>query len=126
MTTFELEKTYLGLDGLGKVTVLPVGPDFWKTVGQNPTAGGTLVTVSAGDGDWNQWEMHPNGDEVLVLLEGQLTMVLERPDGKNTFDLSPGATFIVPAGVWHRAVRQKNVRMMFITYGKGTSHKPLV
>jgi mannose-6-phosphate isomerase-like protein (cupin superfamily) len=126
MTTFDLETTYLGLDGLGRVTPLPVGPEFWKTIGENPTAGGTLVTVSAGEGDWKHWEMHPSGDEVLVLLQGHVRMVFEKPDGEQTFDLSPGATLIVPAGTWHRAQDQKNVRMLFVTYGKGTSHKPVI
>jgi len=126
MTTFDLETTYLGLDGLGGVTPLPAGPEFWQTIGENPAASGTLVTVSAGEGDWKHWEMHPNGDEVLVLLQGRLTMVFEMSDGDQAFDLSPGATLIVPAGTWHRAQSQKNVRMLFITYGKGTSHKPIV
>ena len=123
MTTFDLETTYLGLDGLGRVTPLPVGPEFWKTIGDNPAAGGTLVTVSAGEGDWNQWEMHPSGDEVLVLLQGHLRMVFQKSDGEQTFELSPGATLIVPAGTWHRAQNQKDVRMLFITYGEGTRHK---
>lgn len=123
MTTFDLETTYLGLDGLGRVTPLSVGPEFWKTIGDNPAAGGTLVTVSAGEGDWNQWEMHPGGDEVLVLLQGHLRMVFEKSDGEETFDLSPGATLVVPAGTWHRAQDQRDVRMLFITYGEGTRHK---
>jgi len=38
MTTFELETTYLGLDGAGRVTPLPVGPDFWQTIGENAAA----------------------------------------------------------------------------------------
>jgi hypothetical protein len=45
MSRFDLETTYLGLDGAGGVTVLPVGPDFWETIEDNPAAGGTLVTV---------------------------------------------------------------------------------
>ncbi len=99
MPDFDLEKTYLGLDGAGRVTLLPVGPDFWKTIAQNPAAGGTLVTVTRGNGDWNQWEMHPKGDEVLILLEGELQMIFEKFDGHETFNLYPGATLIVPAGV---------------------------
>jgi mannose-6-phosphate isomerase-like protein (cupin superfamily) len=126
MPSFDLEKTYLGLDGHGRVTPMRVGPDFWKTIEQNPIARGTMVTVSASNGDWHHWEVHPNGDEVLVLLEGELQVVFERPGGNETFDLRPGATLIVPAGTWHRAQRQRNVRMLFITYGDGTSHKPFV
>ena len=125
-TRFDLETTYLGLNGAGGVTELPVGPDFWTTVADNPAVGGTLVTVSAAEGDWPHWEMHPKGDEVLVLLEGALGIIFERPGGRaERHDLAPGATLIVPAGVWHRAVDQQGVRMLFITFGAGTTHRPV-
>jgi mannose-6-phosphate isomerase-like protein (cupin superfamily) len=125
MPAFHLETTYLGLDGAGQVTPLPVGPQFWRTIQTNPHASGTLVTVSTGEGDWPHWEMHPAGDEVLVLLEGRARVVFERAGAVETHDLTPGATLIVPAGVWHRAVEQRGMRMLFITYGAGTQHRPL-
>jgi mannose-6-phosphate isomerase-like protein (cupin superfamily) len=124
MTTFDLEKTYLGLDGAGRVTSLPVGPDFWATIASNPGAGGTLVTVGTGEGDWPHWEMHPRGDEVLVLLEGSVRMVFERAGGDETIDMQPGSTLVVPQGTWHRATDQRGLRMLFMTYGAGTQHKP--
>jgi mannose-6-phosphate isomerase-like protein (cupin superfamily) len=124
MPAFDLEKTYLGLDGAGRVTPLPVGPDFWATIASNPGAGGTLVTVGTGEGDWPHWEMHPRGDEVLVLLEGSVRMVFERAGGDEAFDLATGSTLVVPQGVWHRATDQRGLRMLFLTYGAGTQHKP--
>jgi mannose-6-phosphate isomerase-like protein (cupin superfamily) len=124
MTTFDLEKTYLGLDGAGRVTSLPVGPDFWATIASNPGARGTLVTVGTGEGDWPHWEMHPLGDEVLVLLDGSVRMVFERAGGDEVIDMAPGATLVVPQGTWHRAVEQRGLRMLFLTYGAGTQHKP--
>lgn len=125
MTTFDLENTYLGLDGKGRVTPMAGGPEFWRNIDKNPNAGGTLITVGTGEGDWKHWEMHPGGDEVLIVLEGEVRMIFERPDGEESFDLSPGATLIVPAGTWHRAVAQKQLRMLFMTYGEGTQHKPV-
>jgi mannose-6-phosphate isomerase-like protein (cupin superfamily) len=126
MTTYDLEKTYLFVDGAGGVTATPGGPEFWRTIGQNPAAGGTLVTVGTGEGDWPHWEIHPVGDEVLVLLEGSLRMLFEHPDGRTSeHPLAPGGTLIVPTGVWHRAIQQNGVRMLFITYGEGTQHKPV-
>src|SRR6185369_13156868 len=103
--------------GNGRVTPMTVGAEFWRTIGKNPNAGGTLVTVAAGDGDWKHWEMHPCGDEVLIVLEGEVRMIFERADREDGFDLSAGATLIVPAGTWHRAVGQKQLRMLFMTYG---------
>jgi mannose-6-phosphate isomerase-like protein (cupin superfamily) len=124
MVRFDLETTFLGLDGRGGVASMPVGPDFWSKIADNPAAGGTLVTMLSGQGDWPHWEMHPKGDEVLVLVEGSLRVLFERGDAEEAHDLAPGATLIVPAGVWHRAVNQQDVRMLFLTYGEGTQHKP--
>ena len=125
MTIFDLETTYLWLGEGGKVASLPVGPDFWATIDSNPDVGGRLVTVSRGEGDWDQWEMHPAGDEVLVLLEGRARLIFERAGGDLVTDMAPGATLIVPAGTWHRAVDQAGARMLFMTWGEGTTHKPV-
>ena len=69
MPRFDLETTFLGLSGDGEVTQMPVGPDFWPTMDRNPNMRATLVSFGTGEGDWPHWEMHPKGDEVLVLVE---------------------------------------------------------
>jgi hypothetical protein len=105
MTTFDQKKTYLGLDGRGRVTTMAGGPGVLADRRQEPPCGGTLVTVHSGDGDWKHWEMHPKGDEVLIVLEGSGRMIFERPDRNKSFDLAPGATLIVPAR--HMAPRSR-------------------
>jgi mannose-6-phosphate isomerase-like protein (cupin superfamily) len=125
MPAFDLETTYLGLAGDGEVTQIPVGPDFWSTVDDNPELPATLVTVNTGEGDWPHWEMHPKGDEVLVVLEGSLGLILDEGRGERRHDLKVGATFVVPRGAWHRAVEQRGLKMLFITYGEGTQHRPI-
>jgi mannose-6-phosphate isomerase-like protein (cupin superfamily) len=124
MATFDLETTYLGLDGVGEVKQLPVGPDFWAAIDSNPDIRGSLVAVFGGEGDWPHWEMHPKGDEVLVLLEGSMRMVFDRPEGLEVLFMAPGTTVVVPAGVWHRGLDQRAVKLLAITYGEGTEHRP--
>lgn len=125
MAQFDLEATYLSLDGKGAVGVHPVGPQFWATIDDNADVLGTLVTVHAADSDWTSWEMHPQGAEILVLLEGRLTMVLDGPAGVERHPMAAGATLVVPAGTWHRALIAEPIRMLFMTYGAGTTHRPL-
>jgi mannose-6-phosphate isomerase-like protein (cupin superfamily) len=122
---FDLETTFLGMDGAGKVAMLPVGPDFWETIDENPEVGSTMVSMSVGQGDWAHWEIHPKGDEVLVLIGGSLRVIFDRDGREEAHDMTPGATLIVPAGVWHRAVNQRDARMLFMTYGEGTQHRPV-
>ena len=124
-TAFDLETTYLALDGAGGVTQMEGGAAFWRSVETSAAATGTLVTVSSGDGDWPNWEMHPAGEEVLVGLHGAARFVFEYADGRtDTHDMGPGVTLVVPRGVWHRAVDQRALKVLFITYGAGTQHRP--
>jgi mannose-6-phosphate isomerase-like protein (cupin superfamily) len=48
------------------------------------------------------WERHPNGDELVQIVDGS-TSVDIIVDGKvETHQLAAGMTLIVPQGVWHR------------------------
>jgi len=124
-TAFDLETTYLALDGAGAVTQMEGGEAFWRNVATKAPAGGTLVTVNGGEGDWPHWEMHPAGEEVLVVLEGSARILFEHPDGRTeTRDMKRGVTLVVPRGVWHRALDQHGLKTLFITYGTGTQHRP--
>jgi mannose-6-phosphate isomerase-like protein (cupin superfamily) len=126
MTAIALEKTYHFIDGAGAVASAEGGPQFWANIASMREAGGTLVTVSGGAGAWPRWEMHPQGEEVLVFLEGEPKFWLEHPDGR-VEALSPivGSTVVVPRGVWHRAESEGPYKILFITYGDGTTHRPV-
>lgn len=123
ITAFNLEQTYLGLDGAGGVAKIPVGPDFWETVDTNPAARGTLVMQWVSTADWPHWEMHPHGEEVVCLIDGDVTMIFEVDGREDVVRMVSGQTVVVPAGVWHRAIVPTPSRMLFITYGEGTQHK---
>jgi len=125
MPSFDLETTYLSLDGQGAVAVHPVGPEFWATIEQNQDVLGTLVGVYAGREDWPHWEMHPEGDEILVLLEGRITMILDDGAAERRVELAPGGTLVMPRAVWHRALVPEPSRLLAITYGAGTRHRPI-
>ena len=88
-TVFDLEATFLGLDGKGGVAKLPVGPDFWETIDRNPAVRGTMVSEQVSKADWPHWEMHPMGDEVVYLLEGEATLILERQSVEERVSCAP-------------------------------------
>ena len=53
----------------------------------------------AGDG---AWERHPNGDELVQIVDGSATLYIMAEDGPKSFALSAGMMVIVPQGTWHR------------------------
>jgi mannose-6-phosphate isomerase-like protein (cupin superfamily) len=122
---YELERTYLSLDGRGRVATHPVDEQFWTTIENNGALLDTLIGVYPNVEDWPHWEMHPAGDEVLVMLEGRMTLILQRDIGEEQVELEPGSTFVVPAGVPHRGLVREPGRFLAITYGAGTRHLPI-
>lgn len=132
MTTTEpeshhLSSTYVRLRNDATAEPLPVDENFWQKL----TSGalGTfhneyLVTLHSFDADWSSWEMHPNGDEIVCLLDGAVTFVLEQEGAQRSVELTEsGAYVIVPQGSWHTARVSRPSRMLFITAGEGTRHR---
>lgn len=120
---FDLEDTYLGLSPDGAVHQLPVGPDFFRTFEDNPALRGFFASAYEMDADWDHWEMHPAGDEVLVLLDGEAVMILEGDGVERRCPMQKGTTLVVPAGAWHRAEVKETCRLLAITFGRGTEHR---
>ena len=133
--TIDLSKNYLLLEPDGASVLLPGGGEFWgQLMSGNPTdpgirqlAGsekGRLLSLILMGKDWTNWEMHPAGDEILFMLEGKATFVLEFPGGMKEVALSAGRLLVIPKGVWHTAKVSEPARLLGITAGLGTQHRP--
>ena len=85
---------------------------------------GRLVSQHTFSADWDVWEMHPHGDELVYLLEGDTDFLLHMPDGVKTVRVSePGSYVLVPKGVWHTGRPHAPTRMLFVTPGEGTMNE---
>jgi mannose-6-phosphate isomerase-like protein (cupin superfamily) len=127
MSAFDPAGTYVCLSPDGSATTIPVTADFWPTIAtRTELAEGRLVAAFPCKATWAQWEMHPHGEEILVLLSGKVTMVFDEPEHKRerNVDLEQGLACVVPHGVWHRAVVHEPGMLLGITYGRGTEHRP--
>lgn len=125
---YDLASTYLRLRGDTTVEPLPVDDGFWPKL-MNGELGTFhheyLVTTFGYDRNWPTWEMHPHGDEVVVLLEGRATFVLEVDGRERIVELASGGAYVVvPRGTWHTARTTTPCRMLFITAGEGTQLRP--
>ena len=123
--SFDPSTTYLCLAPSGAATAIEVTPDFWPTIGQRQElVEGRLVAAFACTTDWKHWEMHPHGEEILVLLAGKLTMVFEEGGAERLVELEEGRACVVPRGIWHRVIVRAPGKLLGITYGRGTEHRP--
>jgi mannose-6-phosphate isomerase-like protein (cupin superfamily) len=83
--------------------------------------GHELIALHTFEEDWPSWEVHPNGDETVVLLSGAATFVIKQGDAVREVHMSnPGDAVIVPRGAWHTARVAEKTSMLFVTPGEGT------
>jgi len=93
-------------------------------------AEGRLVTIFDGDGPGEHAERHPAGDEVVICLSGRVRVVRHPDDPGNPgasgdeVVLEPGEATVNPAGVWHTVDTDGPSRMLTITAGLGSEHRP--
>jgi mannose-6-phosphate isomerase-like protein (cupin superfamily) len=127
MTIHNLEQSPLHL-GLGATAI--VQPEFTGTMEWYGAYGerhgedgkeGRLVSMHSFSESWDSWEMHPEGDEVVVCLSGSITLVQEMADGSHgRITIGPGEYAINPPGCWHTADVDGDATALFITAGLGT------
>ncbi len=80
--------------------------------------------VLAGDAP-HDGEMHPDGDELLYLLSGAVTVRLELPGGDREVSLGAGEALVVPQGTWHRITLREAGQLLHITPGPNGDARPL-
>jgi mannose-6-phosphate isomerase-like protein (cupin superfamily) len=60
-------------------------------------------------------ERHPNGDEIVQIVEGATVLHLMTDNGPQSVALSAGMIAIVPQGTWHRFVAPDGVGLVTAT-----------
>ncbi|WP_134096082.1 hypothetical protein [Novosphingobium sp. PhB55] len=128
-TIFSAMETLVRLDAAGLAACpLPRSPDAWREI--NCAAGqrvvGMATPVDPTDLHPDTWEMHPDGDEVLFLLDGAIDIAFAR-EGETQTDLvslASGQGCVVAPGTWHRLLLREPSRLLFVTPAGGTRMRP--
>lgn len=68
------------------------------------------------------WEIHPGGDELLHVLEGEVEVTVLTDDGPVRAVLRPGSVFVVGRNLWHRQHARPAVALLFSTPAESTDH----
>ncbi len=89
-----------------------------------PVDGYTFGVVTMTENSPHDGEMHPDGDEVLYLIDGKVRVMLET-DPIQELELNPGGGIIVPKGVWHRVDILEPSQIVYLTPGPNGEYRPL-
>ena len=119
-TPFELSQVVVGLQRDGEARLVQQGPGPPVRI-DGLTVGAPVMTRPAP----HAGEMHPDGDELLFLVSGKVSVVLEEAGAERVLEVLPGQAVVVPRGVWHRVVPKEPSQLIHITPGPGGQHRPL-
>ncbi|MBK8936343.1 MAG: cupin domain-containing protein [Polyangiaceae bacterium] len=128
LPAFKLSKNPVHL-GLGaKVIEQPkfTGMPWYEAYGARHAADGfegRLVSMHT-FGTWDSWEMHPNGEELVVCVAGRIVLTQQVDGVERKVKLKEGEAVINPRGVWHTAAGAGEATALFITAGAGTEGRP--
>ena len=127
---FDLASTYVHLGDGGSAVPLPDfewSPSYLEAYGQRfpDTQPGRLVCLLDQTETWDQWERHPAGEELVVLISGRVDVVQDIDGTETLIELRPGEALVNPPDAWHRSIVHEPGRGIFVTPGEGTEHRPL-
>jgi mannose-6-phosphate isomerase-like protein (cupin superfamily) len=84
----------------------------------------TFPISSPADAHSHIWEMHPDADEVLFMLTGELRVDYFDELHAGTVGLEAGTGVVMPQGVWHRLVLCQPGLLLALTAPRGTESRP--
>lgn len=81
---------------------------------------GSIGTFWSEPGGTSPWEMHPDCDELLHVMEGHVSLEVLPTNGDASViqNIETGAYCVVPKGCWHRQTLVKRTQEMYVTPGK--------
>lgn len=130
MSVYRLDQIPLHL-GLGATAIAQpefTGMDWYEGYGARHSGDGKegrLVSMHTFSENWGSWEMHPEGDEVVLCLSGVITLHQEMRDGSTATMTICAREYVVNSpGCWHTADVEGEATALFITAGLGTEHRP--
>ena len=85
---------------------------------------GRLVSMYTFTEPWTTWERHPNGDELVLCVAGEMTLHQDVDGAVTTVTLRAGEAVVNAPGVWHTADIEGTAVGVFITAGRGTEVRP--
>jgi mannose-6-phosphate isomerase-like protein (cupin superfamily) len=80
----------------------------------------TFPIAGPADAHTGTWEMHPEADEVLFMLAGDLGVEFAHGPHRSVTEVKRGEGIVVPRGAWHRLHFRVPGLLMALTATRGT------
>lgn len=88
-----------------------VAPETFASRLSDYRNGGVFVSHWGGCGEW---ERHPNGDEIVMVLEGEARVFLVQNGEESEQLLAEGQLIVIPENTWHR-LESAEVKILTVT-----------
>ena len=124
---FHLGGDAFHLDRVGRALAIHgFDHDYGRYLAQycSPEDAGRLLAVADTPESWPAWEMHPAGDEVVIVLSGRADFLQKTEAGIRRIRVGPRDAIINPAGVPHTADVIEPLTALYLTPCPGTTHFP--
>jgi quercetin dioxygenase-like cupin family protein len=118
----DLTANYVSLGQTGSIQTIEGGDKFWSLPVEEIESFGEnwLITEFYFDADWQTWEKHPYGEEIVYLLSGSMDLILEKGKTRKVVELRSKGLVVVPRDTWHTAKVFAPSNVLVITHGKET------
>ena len=124
---FRFNESVVHLEGTGPITAASNEPEFWGVRDRAELTTGQILSVFRYAKTWDYQERHPDGDELALVLDGDVDVLVDVGDRDTPFRLPRGSACVVPAGAWHRVVVHEPSTVLFVTpVPARTEHRSLV
>lgn len=118
---FDLALSYPFFEPGPAMHVEPIDDAFWATIGERSELHrGRLMVTAEMNSSWERWERHPHADEVVGLLSGRATLIVDTGEAAVRSDVGPAQFVVVPQGAWHTLDVAEPGVYFTVTWGEGT------
>ena len=114
MNTVDIKAAVSSLSMLKDRTPQSSGPAFEAAFDTLATTENGGVFAASFQGV-SAWERHPNGDELVQIIDGSVRVTVLQGDAENILEMKAGMFTIVPRNAWHRFEAPTGVVVMTMT-----------
>ena len=114
LSVVDIHAAFASLSGFKDRSPVSAGPAFDAAFDKLTTTETGAVFAAKFQGT-SAWERHPNGDELVQIVDGSARVTIMHEGNENVFEMSAGMLTIVPRGSWHRFEAPDGVKVMTMT-----------